>query len=110
MDANGEFVVAWQRYKYTNYSDNNGLNDIVNLYDVYAQRYDASGRAEGSNFEVNSHEFGQQFQPSVAMDPEGDFVVAWSGYGDHSGYGIFAQRYNSSGAAVGVSNFEVNLY
>ena len=59
---------------------------------VYAQRDDSAGRAVGSNFVVNSNELEQQFEPTVAMDLDGDFVIAWSGYGDHSGYGIFAQR------------------
>ena len=107
MDANGDFVIAWQGYKY---SSNDGYGDITDLYNVYAQRYDAAGRALGSNFEVNTNQLEQQFEPSVAMDSAGDFVIVWSGYGDHSGYGIFAQRYNASGATVGVSNFQINTY
>jgi hypothetical protein len=36
------------------------------------------------------------------MGPDGRFVVAWSSYGmDGSGIGVFAQRYDASGNALG---------
>ena len=40
------------------------------------------------------------------MDSAGDFVIAYQGY-DSNSHGVFAQRYNSSGAAQG-STFRVN--
>ena len=44
------------------------------------------------------------------MDADGDFVVVWdSQYQDGSGYGVYGQRYNSSGSTVG-SEFQVNAY
>jgi hypothetical protein len=48
--------------------------------------------------------------PSVAVDADGDFVVAWSGYIFHIPYGyhvIRGQRYDASGNTVG-SAFQVN--
>jgi hypothetical protein len=46
----------------------------------------------------------------VASDPSGNFVVAWSSYlQDGSDFGVFGQRYDSSGASVG-PEFQVNTY
>ena len=48
--------------------------------------------------------------PDVALDASGSFVVAWSSYGqDGSIYGVFGQRYDSSGAPLG-PEFQVNTY
>ncbi len=44
------------------------------------------------------------------MDNVGNFVVTWNSNGqDGSGYGIYGQRYNSSGTAQG-SEFKINTY
>ena len=95
MDANGNFVVVWT-------SDQGGTVDI------YAQRYDASGAAQGSEFRVNTTTTDSQDSPAVAMDADGDFVVVWSdSVKDGSGYGIYAQRYNAAGAAQG-AEFRIN--
>jgi hypothetical protein len=46
----------------------------------------------------------------VAADSAGDFVVAWqSETQDGSSYGVFGQRFASSGAPLG-SEFRVNTY
>jgi hypothetical protein len=43
----------------------------------------------------------------VAVDADGDFVVAWSGWGQ-DGFGLYARRYDSSGNPQG-SDFSVTL-
>ena len=65
MDAAGDFVVTWESV------------EDGSLYGVYAQKYYASGTAEGSEFRVNSYTTGNQDRPAEAMDTAGDFVVAW---------------------------------
>ncbi len=98
-DAAGDYVAVWQSY------GQNGTG-----FDIYAQLYNASGATCGSEFLVNTATMGNQQNPSVAMDSNGDFVVAWETYGqDGSGYGIYAQQYNANGAAYG-SQFQVNSY
>ncbi|MEM7344608.1 MAG: hypothetical protein AAF485_10220, partial [Chloroflexota bacterium] len=99
MDADGNFVVAWQS------DTQDGSN-----YGIYAQRYNVSGTAQGDEFKVNSYTTSYQTSPSIGMDAEGDFVVAWQSYTqDGSGFGIYAQRYNASGTAQG-DEFKVNSY
>ena len=67
----------------------------------------------GSEFRVNTRTSGEQrtfteTPQSVAMDADGDFVVTWSSNGqDGSGWGVYAQRYNAAGQALG-NEFRVN--
>jgi hypothetical protein len=64
--------------------------------------------ATGGETLVNSTTAGDQFAPAVATDATGNYVVVWASDGqDGSGYGIFGQRYNSSGSALG-SEFPIN--
>jgi Dockerin type I domain len=89
MDAVGNFVIVWES------NGEDGDN-----WGVYGQRYNAAGTPLGNEFRINSYTIGGQFEPAVAMDYNGDFVVAWDSDGqDGSGYGIYAQRFNSAGVA-----------
>ena len=98
MDANGNFVITWS-------STQTGSGN-----DIFARRYDLNGNALGSEFLVNTYTTGHQQYSSIAMDPSGNFVVAWSSQNqDGNSWGIFAQRYNSSGVAQG-SEFQVNTF
>ncbi|MDH3969485.1 MAG: FG-GAP-like repeat-containing protein [Rhodospirillales bacterium] len=101
LDADGDFVVAW-----TDYSGQDG-----SLYGVFAQRFSAAGVAQGPEFQVNSFTTGFQGDPAVAMDADGDFIVAWTDYGgqDGSSYGVFAQRYDAAGVTQG-PELQVNSF
>src|SRR5262245_4280194 len=96
-DSSGNFVVVWQSL----YQDGSS-------YGVYGQRYDGTGAPVGFEFRVNTYTTDRQFHPSVASDPSGNFVVVWeSASQDGSGYGVFGQRYASSGAPLG-PEFQIN--
>ena len=98
-DAGGRFVVVWDSL----------LQDGAG-YGVYAQRYDATGTPLGPEFRVNATTPGSQWFPFGAADGAGDFVVVWvSDAQDGSGYGVFGQRYASSGASLG-PEFRVNTF
>ena len=100
MDANGDFVVVWESQG----QEAGGLNGI------YAQRYNSAGVAQGTEFHVNSATTTIVILPTIAMDSTGDFVIGWSSLPeDGDGYGVYAQRYNSSGVAQG-SEFQVNTF
>ena len=99
IDSDGDFVVAWQSY-----------GQDGSHYGIYAQRYDNTGATVGSEFHVNTYTTAAQKNLSVAIDSDGDFVVAWQSNGqDGSSYGIYAQRYDNTGATVG-SEFKVNTF
>jgi hypothetical protein len=91
-ESNGDFVVTWTSRN----------QDAANSYGIYAQRYTAAGATIGGEFRVNTTVTNDQTQPSVAMDADGDFVVAWtSNLQDGNGLGVIAQRFSNTGAAVG---------
>jgi hypothetical protein len=98
-DPFGTFVVVWTS------AFQDGLN-----YGVFAQRYDAAGTPVGGEFRVNTYTTGYQYAPAVAVDARGRFVVVWHSSGqDGSNYGIFGQRYDAAGTALG-SEFHVSTY
>lgn len=95
----GKFIVVWE----SNAEDGSG-------YGIYGQRFDAAGTTLGTAFKVNSTTAGNQWLPSVAAASDGSFVVSWeSDLQDGSGFGIYAQRYNSAGVAQG-GEIQVNSH
>ncbi|MEM6471421.1 MAG: LamG-like jellyroll fold domain-containing protein, partial [Planctomycetota bacterium] len=97
IDDNGNYVVVWA-------SDD---QDFGTTWGIYGQRYDADGNAVGGEFLINTTTAGNQREPSVAMDSNGDFVVVWSGNGPGDSAGIFGQRFDAAGVAQG-GEFLVN--
>ena len=96
--ADGGFVVTWE----SSGQDGSGVG-------IYAQRYDASGVAQGSEFKVNTYTTFDQYDASITTLSNGGFVVSWASLQDGSGLGIYAQRYDANGVAQG-SEFKVNTY
>jgi hypothetical protein len=95
----GRFVVAWG----SSYQDGSS-------YGVFGQRYDSNSSPVGPEFRVNSHTTSDQWNPSVAAAADGRFVVIWASLiQDGSGWGVFGQRYDANGTAVG-PEFGVNSY
>jgi hypothetical protein len=101
----GSFVVVWT-------SDGSSGSD-GSLTSVHGQRYDSNGTPLGSEFQVNTYTTSYQFDPSLALDGAGRFVVAWSSFGsngsDESGSSIQGQRYSVNGSPIG-GEFQVNTY
>jgi hypothetical protein len=98
MDGQGRFVVVWQSPQ-----DGDALG-------IFGRRFDAAGQPLGTEFQVNSYTTGQQGQPAVAMSASGEFVVVWrSASQDGDFYGVFGQRFGTSGAPLG-AEFQVNTY
>jgi hypothetical protein len=101
LDIDGGIVAVWASTNQESQTSSDG---------VFGRRYAADGSPAGGEFQVNAHTPLQQFQPAVATDPEGNFVVAWtSDQQDGSGYGIFARRMSRTGASVG-GEIQVNTY
>ena len=97
-DAAGDFVLVWQ---------SDGQSGVS---DVYAQRYDAAGTPLGGEFRVNpAPDF--RVRPAVGRSPSGPFVVVWSenNHPPDRSFGVFGQRYDAAGAALG-AEFQVNTY
>ncbi len=98
-DKKGNFVITWQ-------SEEQGGDGVG----VLAQRFNKNGKALGSEIQVNTNTDEWQDKPVIVMDDKGNFVIAWYTYWyDGSGEGVFAQRFNKFGKALG-SEFQVNTY
>ncbi len=97
--AGGEFVVVWRNY------------DFVDGYKIRAQRMSADGMPLNDQFQVGTYPTNRQYDPQVAADADGNFVVAWESYGsygdDNQENSIQARRFDSSGVPRG-DQFQVN--
>ena len=90
--ADGGWVVSWT-----------SAGQDGDRYGIYAQRYNAAGVAQGAEFQVNSFTTGDQLESSITALADGGWVVSWTSNGqDGSGRGIYAQRYDAAGNAVGL--------
>lgn len=79
---------------------------------IHGQRYDANGIAQGAEFLVNTDTTGGHLLTSVTGLTGGGFLVTWtsgSQDGYPSDYGIYGQRYDTSGVVQG-AEFRVNTY
>jgi hypothetical protein len=103
ISADGGFIVNWT---------GDGFGDDTTLGSVQGQRYDASGNMLGTQFQVNTYTTQSQQAPSVGVDADGNFVIAWTSRWSAAGdldYSVQGQRYDASGNMVG-AQFQVNTY
>jgi hypothetical protein len=104
-DDQGRFAVAWQ-------SLGSGGSD-TSYWSVQARRFDSGGTPQGGDFQVNRTTLGYQYRPALAMDGQGDFVVAWDNRATSSaasdGDSIQAQLFAGDGTPLG-GELQVNTY
>ena len=95
--ADGSYVVTWQSY-----------GQDGDRWGVFAQRYDTLGNTLGQEFQINTETSSYQEHPSIAALQDGGFIVAWESlHQDGNGKGIFAQRFDGTGAKI-AGEFQVN--
>jgi hypothetical protein len=89
--ADGRFVVAWASDGQDGYESG-----------VFGRRLDASGMPLAVEFQVNTITTRSEYDPALAVDADGDFVVVWSRY-DATTYltSVFGQRFDSAGTKLG---------
>ena len=93
----GQLVVVWESFD----GDGDG---------IFGQRFDAFGTPVGGEFRVNAYTTAGQVTPAVAMDTDGNFVVAWASDGlDGSQSASVFQLFDASGVPQGAA-FQVNTY
>jgi hypothetical protein len=93
--GNGDFTIAWE--------DGRILDS-----DIYAQQYSSNGLPLSSNFKVNDDTLSNADQgyPSMIVDNNGDFVIAWHDYRNGRS-DIYAQRISNDGTPID-TNFRVS--
>jgi hypothetical protein len=89
MDTAGNYVVVYR-------------SDQTGDFNIYAQRYNAAGVAQGGVIAVNTTTANAQDQPSVDMAADGRFVVSWHSFSQDSAgsYGTYARLYAANGTPV----------
>ncbi|HEX9765481.1 MAG TPA: hypothetical protein VGA36_01870, partial [Nitriliruptorales bacterium] len=93
---NGRFAVTWA--------------SVVGS-DVYVRLFDADGTPlTGQVLVDDTLSAGIQDEPSVAMDEQGRFLVAWSDRAGYDGFqmGVFARLFDAAGSPTG-PEFQVNV-
>jgi hypothetical protein len=96
VSPSGAFMVAW--VSSANYSSPGSIKGRV---------YKSSGAPLTNELSVNAYTTGSHAFPSVTALDTGDFVVVWGSYSAPGHEGIYAQRFEASGAPIG-AEFRVN--
>lgn len=86
MDADGDFLVAWDgvsskktKHCYTDeYGEKYCYNTTTIFSDVLAKRFKRTGKVNGKQVRLSSSQALYESAAQVAMNPAGNFVVAWS--------------------------------
>ena len=101
MAPGGAFVVTWEDVI---------IEPPVLHWEINGRLFAPDGGPVAKNFQVNTYEPDIQESPSVAMAPDGSFVVVWNDSRNQSGDygGVFGQRLDADGDPIG-GDFHVNL-
>lgn len=95
-----KFIVTW--------ADADSLDGSG--WGVYSKIFNNDGTTFGSQFRVNTYTTGDQLAPSIAALSNNNFIVVWQSLQqDGSGYGIYGQLFDNTGAKVN-TEFRVNTY
>ena len=71
VDNDGDFVVVW-----TSYANEDGT--VSEDGDIFYRMFDRDDVPLTDEIQVNTHEPGKQWNPAVAIDADGEFVVVWA--------------------------------
>jgi hypothetical protein len=100
MNSTGEFAILWSNYeRFIGVSIPGAAPP--NSWSIVGQRYDDLRRPIGGNFSVSNSLNGEQLQPEVAMDEDGNWLVVWSDHDTSGGRGYSARRFDKWGNLLG---------
>jgi Ca2+-binding RTX toxin-like protein len=85
--ANGGFAVVW--------------HSVGSTFDVFLQRFDATGAKVGGQILVSPGAGSEDYYPAVSLLADGGLAVSWSTAPHAGGFVTSVQRLDSSGAKVG---------
>ncbi|MEJ2086346.1 MAG: hypothetical protein P8Y44_11810 [Acidobacteriota bacterium] len=70
--SEGDFVVTW-----TSGNNVSGDGPDGSLQGIQGQHFGADGRKAGTEFQINTVFTSNQYRSSIAVQPDGEFVVTW---------------------------------
>jgi len=101
--SDGNFMVSWFNVSGSSGTDDDGRS-------VQAQEISSAGALVGSEFQVNTYITSHQYEPSLAVFPDGGFIIVWTSDGSagtDTDYAVLGQRYDGDALPVG-AEFQVN--
>ncbi len=103
VDHDGDYAVVWTRYGADDPLDPTGAG-------VYLRLFDRNDKALTGEILVNTVTSGNQRNPAVAIDADGDLVVVWESEAASvdGSYDVFARRFSSVGVPRDSVEFRVN--
>jgi hypothetical protein len=87
VDSEGDAVIVWESWG-TPGGDPSAAS-------IQAQRFSPAGAPVGEQFRIDQATLGQQRYPAIAVEPDGDFLVAWWSDGT-----IRARPFDASGSPL----------
>jgi Ca2+-binding RTX toxin-like protein len=94
--SNGGFVVAYNKHNGSYWDNTEG------------QVFDQNGNKVGSAFLINTYTDQTQASPNITASLDGGFFITWDSENqDGSSYGVYGQRFDSTGNKVG-TEFRIN--
>ena len=97
-DALGNHAVVW--------SSKNQVSSI-SAEDIYIQKFNADRTVDGGEVLVNDITDGDQIKPCIAMNGNGDFIIAWASFSDFNSIYDIKAKFFKNGVAIG-NEFRVN--
>ncbi|MHB8903274.1 MAG: hypothetical protein ACYC6Y_31315, partial [Thermoguttaceae bacterium] len=103
VDHDGDYAVVWIRNGADDPTDSTGAG-------VYMRLYDRNDKPLTGEILVNTKKIGNQTNPAVAIDADGDLVVVWQSENSSvdGSYDVYARRFNSVGTPLDGAEFRVN--
>jgi hypothetical protein len=95
IQPGGNFIIVWQSY-YQNKSN-----------EIRARLFSNDGIALTGELEINQTQPGNQKEPAVAADANGNFIILWQGPGD-DGNDIWCRKFDANGLPD-TNEFIVNI-
>ena len=86
-DNLNRFIIVWESYGQDSTDQSSG---------IFAQMFAINGAKIGKEFQVNTITTGDQIQPAVAGEPNGNFVISWTDSNN-----IFIRRFGSNMKPIG---------
>jgi len=101
VDGSGNFIITWE----SDGQDGSGMG-------IYGRRFDNNFNALSGEFAITTNTTNNQFEPQVAIEPGGRFIIAWSDNNNRDGGGgspdlagpgcsLWMREYNANGNPVG---------
>ncbi|MEM7350083.1 MAG: hypothetical protein AAF657_04700 [Acidobacteriota bacterium] len=95
-DGQGRFIVVWE----SEGQDGDGSG-------IFGRRFQADGEPVGDEFAVNDYTTGDQSQPRVSANTDGQFIVVWQGSGGGASGDVLARRFDAQGVPLD-NQFQIN--